>query len=73
MSCSITKRLVLRSAQRKLVFQPARSAPSGVSWSSPLPLGCGHLPRATAQAWKDNGGNGLGDGATSQALSPGAV
>ena len=50
MSCSITKRWVLCSAQRKLVFQLARSGPSEASWSLPLLLG-GHLPRATAQAW----------------------
>lgn len=56
MSCNITNRWVLCSAQRKLVFQPARSAPSRASWSPPpLPLLLlgGHLPRATAQAWRE--------------------
>lgn len=54
LSCSISKRLVLLSAQRKLVFQPARSGPSGTGWSSEPLLG-GHLPRARAQAWERDG------------------
>lgn len=50
MSCSNSKRLVLRRAQRKVVFQAARSWPSGAA-RSPAPLLGGHLPRARAQAW----------------------
>lgn len=49
MSSNITKRCVLRSAQRKLVFQEARRALSGIGRALP-PLRGGHLPRATAQA-----------------------
>lgn len=50
MSCNITKRRVLCRAQRKLVFQEARRAPSGIGCAPSLLRG-GHLPRATAQAW----------------------
>lgn len=51
MSCSITKRFVLSRAQRKLVFQLARSGPSAAAGGSPVPLLGGHRPRASAQAW----------------------
>lgn len=72
LSCSITKRWVLCSAQRKLVFQLARSGPSAANWSPPPLLG-GHLPRATAQAWRRGRGcepQGCGP-ASGPALPPG--